>query len=333
MDNRRPDHIDESVSPTPASEDPGLSGARPNARPLILDIKGNSLDDGPGIRTVVFLKGCPLSCVWCHNPESKSPRAEISYDPEKCIGCDTCMGTCSSSAISRNTRSFIDRSICDLCFQCADTCPSGAIERVGRSMGIDEIVAEVVKDKPFFDNSGGGVTLSGGEPTLFMGFLSQLLERLRAKGIHTLLETCGHFDLARFQELVFPHVDTIYFDIKLMDEAEHKRWCRTGNQVVLKNFSELVSLARKAGKEILPRTPLVPGITDTDSNLRAIADFLKRLGIEKASLQEYNPMWPKKSLKIGVSSDFAGADEAESWMTRERVTASKRIFVDAGIEV
>lgn len=186
-----------------------------NKRPLILEIKGNSLDDGPGIRTVIFFKGCPLSCTWCHNPESKSAGFEISFDARQCIGCNTCIDTCPEDALSRDDPYFIDRDKCDLCFKCVDNCPANALTRVGRWMGPDEILAAVTKDKPFFDTSGGGVTLSGGEPIMYMEFVSDLLKALKKEGIHILLETCGHFNFERFEDLIYPYVDTIYYDIKL----------------------------------------------------------------------------------------------------------------------
>ncbi len=309
------------------------SDASASAKPLILDIKGNSLDDGPGIRTVVFFKGCPLSCVWCHNPESQSPVVEISFDPTVCLGCDTCLTICREGALSRESVFFIDRERCSLCFECVEPCPSGALGKIGRSMSVDTIVTEIMKDKPFFDNSSGGATLSGGEPTLFMGFVSELLRRLQAKGIHTLIQTCGRFDYNRFEELVLPYVESVYYDIKLIDETEHIRYCGAGNRTILDNFALLMSSSRKSGKEVLPRTPLVPGITDSNENLQGIAEFLRRHGVEKASLQPYNPLWRDKTKKIGLSSEFASDGVAADWLPREHVSRCKSIFVRAGIEV
>ena len=154
-------------------------------RPLILEISGNALDDGPGIRSVIFFKGCPLSCVWCHNPEGKRAVREIAFDAKACVGCDTCMKLCPEKALSRGNRHFIDRTRCSLCFLCADACPSEALSRVGLEMEVGEIVYTVMKDKPFYDVSGGGVTLSGGEPALFMDFTAALLSRLKAQGGYT----------------------------------------------------------------------------------------------------------------------------------------------------
>jgi pyruvate formate lyase activating enzyme len=300
--------------------------------PLILEIKGNSLDDGPGIRSVVFFKGCPLSCVWCHNPEGKITSQEISFDTEECVGCDTCLKTCPDGALSRNNFFFIDRARCSLCFACVETCPSGALGRVGKQMSIDDILSCIRKDKPFFDTSGGGVTLSGGEPTLHMTFLSDLLRSLRSEGIHTLLETCGHFKFDKFRELALPHLDTIYFDVKLIDSKEHRRFCGADNGVILANLARLVYLSDNCDLEILPRVPLVPGITDGDSNLAAIAAVLQELGLKRVQLMAYNPLWHEKAAKIGVPNSFSDDPVMHRWMLRDHLRACGEIFERSGVQ-
>lgn len=244
-------------------------------KPLILEIKGNSLDDGPGIRTVVFFKGCPLSCVWCHNPESKRTGPEISFDPKLCVGCGACAEVCAEKAIDASSPGRVDRSRCTLCYDCADECPSGALSRVGRPMEVEEVVEEVAKDLPFFRTSGGGVTLSGGEPTLFMEYAGELLARLKEAGVNTLLETCGLFDFEAFERGVLPHLDTVYFDLKLMDPGQHARHCGTGNEVILENFRRLTAATADGAPDVLARLPLVPGITATGANLEAVAEFLR----------------------------------------------------------
>ncbi|MFZ5565241.1 MAG: glycyl-radical enzyme activating protein, partial [Thermodesulfobacteriota bacterium] len=235
--------------------------------PLILDIKGNSLDDGPGIRSVVFFKGCPLSCVWCHNPESKKATPEIAFDGGRCIDCGACREICPEQALDKANPFYINRDKCTLCFECVAACPSGALEQVGKKMSADEILEKVLPDKPFFDASGGGVTLSGGEPTLFMDFTAGLLAALRREKIHTLVETCGLFDMGRFMTLLYPLLDTIYFDITISDPAAHKTHCGMANDRILANFKTLFQRARTEGKPVLPRTPLIPGITDTEENI------------------------------------------------------------------
>lgn len=303
----------------------------PRKNPLILEIKGNSLDDGPGIRTVVFFKGCPMSCVWCHNPESKTPGLEISFDQGACIGCDTCLTTCKVNALSRKNQHFIDRSRCNLCLECADACPSGALSRVGMEMSIDDIVNKVLADKPFYDNSGGGVTLSGGEPAMFMDYTADLLKKLKDAGIHTLIETCGLFNYDAFSQNVFPYADAIYFDIKLFNPEDHLRYCGMPNESILKNFEMLLIEAFGGSKVILPRIPLIPDITDTEVNMCSIALYLKGLGVQRADILSYNPLWFEKCTKIGLYVPFQSDDAKKTWISKERLQKAKAIFLKNGI--
>jgi pyruvate formate lyase activating enzyme len=292
--------------------------------PRIFAIKGNSLDDGPGIRTVIFFKGCPLSCVWCQNPESQSDGEELSYDIKECIDCGTCRTVCDRDAISRDNHFYIDRDICDLCYQCVQECPVGALTIVGQQMSIQAIVEVIKKDIRFFQNSGGGVTLSGGEPTLHMPFVAKLLQELKALNIHILLETCGQFSLAAFDQYIYPSIDQIYFDLKLIDPAEHRQYCGVSNNQILENFEILLKRDQEGGVPILPRIPLIPGITARPRNLGDIAQFLKDHGVTRVSLLEYNPLWLEKSAKIGQVSSFLG----NTWMSREDVVQCKNYFED-----
>ena len=205
--------------------------------PLILEIKGNSLDDGPGIRTVVFFKGCPLDCSWCHYPESKNYSVEISFDAGKCIGCDSCLTECSPGALSRKNKYFVDRSKCTLCFACVESCPSGALERVGAAIPVNEIVSGIIKDKPFFDTSGGGVTLSGGEPVSDMDFTSRLLRDLKKQEIRVLIETCGFFNLDRFATLIAPFIDMIFYGFFIIPLQYHDPFLWFSN-----NFMQCIML-------------------------------------------------------------------------------------------
>lgn len=294
--------------------------------PLILDIKGNSLDDGPGIRTVVFFKGCPLSCVWCHNPESKKPGPEISFDKNECVNCGACMDICPENALDRENAFFIDRTRCTLCGECAANCPSGALSMVGRRMNVEEIVRTVAKDRPFFKNSNGGVTLSGGEPTLHMDFLSGLLKQLKTENIHTLLETCGLFDWTAFEKKILPYIDTIYYDIKIIDPDSHLQFCGVKNHRILENFIRLHRLCPDAGVELMPRTPLIPDITSTEKNLTAIANFLSHQEVAHARLLAYNPLWHEKNEKIGTVDTFKNKKEMREWISKEKIKTFHSIF-------
>lgn len=299
--------------------------------PLILEIKGNSLDDGPGIRSVVFYKGCPLSCVWCHNPESKKAVKEISFDAKTCIDCGACREVCPKNALGRDNPFYIDRSKCDLCFLCLDVCPSGALDSVGKAMSINDIMNKILPDKPFFDTSGGGVTLSGGEPTLFMDFTSGLLKSLKQNNIHTLLETCGFFDIHKFMDRLYPYLDAIYFDIKIIDREAHKKYCGVSNETILDNFRLLSRQAADDGKMFLARTPLIPDMTDTESNIQGIASFLKSLNITEAALLAYNPLWHEKSDKVGVNDPYKHSKVMTSFRDNAVMERCKTIFGNAGI--
>ena len=305
--------------------------AKPTS-PLVLEIKGNSLDDGPGIRSVVFIKGCPLDCVWCHNPESKKRGSELSFDAELCVACDACIEACEEKALSRRVKGFIRRDRCTLCFRCVEVCPSGALSRIGREMSVAEIMVKLKRDIPFYKNSGGGVTLSGGEPTISIEFLSELTRALKKAKIHTLLETCGLFEMGRFRSMVYPNLNSIYYDIKFADEKLHRKYCGASNKIILENFSTLHELYLKGGVPVLPRTPLVPGITDSEKNISDIADFLRDRKVKKAALLAYNPLWHEKNDKIGVDNPYSREKKMRSFMTRERIDALKEIYRSAGIE-
>jgi pyruvate formate lyase activating enzyme len=271
--------------------------------------------------------------LWCHNPESKRPDVEIAFDPDECIVCGTCLETCGEGALSRENPFYVNRDICTLCFECVATCPSRALSRVGEPVSVEKILGAVLKDKVFFQNSGGGVTLSGGEPTLYAEFSGDLLARLKQAGIHTLLETCGLFDAETFEQFLSPHLDAIYFDIKLMDDEKHRHYCGASNKVVLNNFSRLFQRSQADNVEILPRTPLIPGITDTDENLKAIAGFLASVGAERAELLEYHPMWREKNVKLGLPMPMDEPADLVSFASREHLDRCRQIFLEAGIEV
>ncbi len=264
--------------------------------PLILNIRRFALDDGPGIRSTVFFKGCPLSCVWCHNPESITGKGETAYYPLSCISCGECRTACPREAITDNPLSRIDRARCAGCGTCADICPALALKRMGMHVPVDELLKLLLRDRHFYDASGGGVTLSGGEPTLHFNYLRSILAGLKELGIHTALQTCGLFDGERFMRELLPRVDLIHFDIKLMDSRLHRKYTGHGNELIRENFTRLTQVARE---KVVPRVPLIPGITATAENLRAIASFLRDLGYCTAELLSYNPAGIDKRSALG----------------------------------
>ncbi|VVS95664.1 glycyl-radical enzyme activating protein [Desulfoluna spongiiphila] len=304
------------------------SKAAPPDAPLILEIKGASLDDGPGIRTVVFIKGCPLSCTWCHNPESKAVGQELSFDAGKCIRCGECLRVCGEGAVTPGQGP--DRSLCSLCLACTEVCPAKALEPVGRAMAPEEVVETVARDLPFFDASGGGVTLSGGEPTLFPTFCGDLLRQFKARGMHTLLETCGHFSWSAFESHILDHTDTVYCDIKLMSPEAHRHHCGVSNSNILSNLEKLLTLHRSGALDVLPRIPLVPGITATVENITAIADHLNALGAHTVQVLPYNPLWHGKIKKMG-GDGAASSESLGRFMDNGEVKHWRGYFEERGL--
>ena len=288
----------------------------PAARPLVFDIRHFALDDGPGIRTTVFLKGCPLSCVWCHNPESLSPEEEIAFYPALCINCGDCEKVCTENAAQMNNSSRIIREKCVACGVCAEKCPSTALKIVGKYYPVNELVEELMKDRIFYETSRGGITFSGGEPALHMDYLGKVMRRLKEYNIPIAIQTSGKFDIKEFREKLLPSIDLIFYDIKLFDSEKHREYTGVENEQILDNF---VSLVNDRNITIIPRIPLIPGITATEENLRQIADFIRSVGCAKYELLPYNPGGITKMQAIGKSTPqclphiMMSAEEEERW--------------------
>jgi pyruvate formate lyase activating enzyme len=245
------------------------------AEGTILHLQRLSTEDGPGIRTTVFFKGCPLRCAWCHNPESLSPRAQVQWLENRCIGCKTCLAACPRQALVMIPSGVArDRARCQVCGECAENCPANAHELLGRSISAEKMVAELVKDRVYFNKSGGGVTLSGGEPTLQPDFALALLEQLKAAGISTALDTCGLCAPETLERLV-RYSDIILFDLKLLDSTLHRQFTGADNARILANLCWLGEyLAKHAEKTVWVRTPLIPGATLNEENITSIGGWL-----------------------------------------------------------
>jgi pyruvate formate lyase activating enzyme len=240
----------------------------------IFDIKKFAVHDGPGIRSTVFFKGCPLRCLWCHNPEGISPAPEIMVFSDRCLkGCGDCLPACPQQALSKRRGTIVlDRSRCDGCGACAAACPSEALQVTGRSVGVDEVIGEVARDVPFYRESGGGATFSGGEPLLQPDFLLELLAACRGEKIHTAVDTSGHARFDVFERLL-PLVDLFLFDLKTVDDARHRLLTGSGNRLLLENLERL----SRAGAPLAVRVPLVPGVNDAERDLEQAADFCAAL--------------------------------------------------------
>jgi pyruvate formate lyase activating enzyme len=276
---------------------------------LIFDIKRDCSEDGPGIRTTIFFKGCPLSCIWCHNPEGISPKPSIAYTPDRCdpTECDDypCLKVCLPGALTinrANKKISVSHNACTRCDKCFEACTLKALEPAGNWWAAKDLADKILIDKEFFKSTGGGVTISGGEPCRQMEFLHDFLVELYKEGIHVGLETSGMFALKAFLKNILPFLDFIYFDLKLIDSQESRKYTGCSNERILKNFLFLV---RKSKIPVIPRIPLIPGITAEMHNLAGIAQFLKKHGVTACSLMPYNPLWQDKSVKHGIEIKYS----------------------------
>lgn len=299
----------------------------------ILHLQRLSTEDGPGIRTTVFLKGCPLSCAWCHNPEAISPRLQIQWFAERCLGCRTCVETCPNKCLHMTDAGLIiDRDRCDGCAACGLACPSGALEALGRLLTAEELIAELIKDRAYFAASGGGVTLSGGEPTMQPEFAEELLQGLRAAGIHTALDTCGLCPPATLDRLL-PHTDLVLFDLKLLDSKAHQQWTGAPNSRILDNLRLVADFrdGRSRPVDLWIRTPLIPGATVGDENLRAIGQYLAanlQRRVTRWELSAFNNLCRDQYRRLGQKWAFADTP----LMPAEELRACQTVARASGLE-
>jgi pyruvate formate lyase activating enzyme len=266
---------------------------------LVFDIKHFAVHDGPGLRTTVFLKGCPLRCKWCHSPESQSPEPEIMVDGDRCIGCGECVANCPRGAISEPGR--VDRAACDGCGRCAEGCYAEALELVGRRMTVSEVLAEVERDRLLIEVSGGGVTLSGGEPMAQPGFTEGLLRSLKGLGYHTALDTCGQCSWDTLSGAL-ENVDLVLYDVKHMDPETHLKYTGVSNELIMDNLERTLGL----GKRVWIRVPLIPGVNDGDHHLRQLGKYLGTLGVESVQVLPYHILGVAKYEGLGRRYPLGG---------------------------
>ncbi len=254
---------------------------------VVFNIQKYSVNDGSGVRTVVFLKGCPLSCAWCSNPESQRMERQLLHTPEKCIGCGKCSDVCPNGFKA-----------CSACGACADVCYAGAREISGTEMTVSEVLAEVEKDRVFYKNSGGGVTLSGGEALMQWEFAAALAEGLKKKHLNVAIETTGFapYEKAR---AVLKHCDTVLYDLKHMDDGQHRKFTGVSNKLILENARRFAA----DGTNLIYRVPLLGGINDDAQNIRAVIDFALETGVPEVHLLPYHELGIAKYTKIGREYD------------------------------
>ncbi|NIM58827.1 MAG: glycyl-radical enzyme activating protein [Candidatus Aminicenantes bacterium] len=297
------------------------------AKGIIFDIKRYAIHDGPGIRTTIFLKGCSLRCQWCQNPEGQRTEPEIILRSPRCAtDCNQCVSVCPQDAISKDGNSIeIDKAKCDLCAECEEVCVYEALEVVGREVSVQEVMEEIKKDKIFFDESGGGITFSGGEPLMQVDFLEALLKEVKKKNIHVALDTSGYVS---FEELdrISDKVDLFLYDLKIMDNKKHEKYTGVSNKLILDNLRKLA----ERGKSVAVRIPLVSGINDDDQSIQTLVNFLQSLkNINQIDLLSYHSGGREKYKRLKKEK----LPKAFHSPSKERIEEIEKILADSGFSV
>ncbi|MHB9032252.1 MAG: glycyl-radical enzyme activating protein [Anaerolineae bacterium] len=293
---------------------------------IVTNIQRFSIHDGPGIRTTVFLKGCNLRCFWCHNPETLEVKPQLQLFPNRCISCGACFTRCLNGAHERidGTRAF-HRELCQACGRCAETCYAESLVIAGETKTAEEVVAEVLRDKPFYETSHGGVTLSGGEPLLQFDFSYEILSLSKAAGLHTAIETALNFPWARV-EAILPVTDLVMLDIKVINPVKHKECTGVSNERILENVINLGKLATP----LIVRTPIIPGVNDNTAEVTAIAHFAA--GLPNLLYYELLPFHPMASGKYdSLGMDYRARELGRP--TKEQMDALTADAMQAGIQV
>ena len=291
----------------------------------IINIQKYSIHDGPGIRTTVFFKGCPLNCWWCHNPESQNPNPEIMFFKERCTGCGTCVKRCPEKAIQL-VKGFpvFNESKCNLCGKCSDFCLGNARELVGKDITVKNLMKEIIKDEVFYEESNGGVTFSGGEPLMHADYLYNILKICKDKGIHTTVDTSGYASWKQFEKIV-DNVDLFLFDIKHMNNEKHIKYTGVENVIILENLKKL----SQRGSNIYIRMPLIAGINDDDENIDAAVDFLSNLNLIHVDLLPYHKMGMDKYRRLNIEYKLSGLEKPSD----EVMNKISEKFKSAGIKI
>ena len=292
---------------------------------LVFNIQKFSIHDGPGVRTTVFLKGCPLRCKWCANPESQSNKVQMMYDSEKCQRCLSCVKACPENAVSmaEDGKIRIDHKKCTGCLECEKVCPGRALSHEGDWKSVKEVFDVCMQDEIFYEDSGGGVTISGGEGMVQPEFVISLVDMLKEKGIHTAIETTGSVASEVFKK-VAPKFDLLLFDVKHYDSEKHRAGTAVGNELIVENLR----WAHSQGIEILPRLPVIPGFNDSLEDAAGIAELLKDIGLNRIQLLPFHQMGERKYEFLGREYELKDVQ----MLHREDLIECREKFIKAGIE-
>lgn len=293
---------------------------------LVFSIQRYSIQDGPGIRTTVFLKGCPLYCRWCANPESQNPFPEIMLRAQKCQACGKCVESCEKGAVAiTDGAASIDRSLCDRCMDCVAVCPSGTLEVTGTLMRLEDVVEEAGRDRLFYKNSGGGVTLSGGEPLAQPEFAFNFLKECKARSLSTALDTSGYVKW-EILDRVLAHTDLVLFDVKHLDPELHFQETRVRNGLIWENLEKIVQTGRSA---VWVRIPVIAGFNDSEDHARHLAERLKKMPVEKISLLHFHEYGKPKYSFLERDYPCSGMAAVEE----EKINRLKEILENGGSSV
>ena len=294
---------------------------------VVFNVQRYSTEDGPGIRTTVFLKGCTMHCPWCHNPEGLRKNPELVWYEVRCIGARDCLQACPTGALTLTPEGMvIDRGLCNACGECEEACPAAALEVIGKVRTVGDVAAEALRDRVFYEKSGGGVTLSGGEPALQLDFSLALMEAIRAEGVHIALDTCGGVSGERMGPLI-DLADLVLFDLKIMEPRAHLEHTGVALEMVLDNARRIC----EKGKTMWIRTPVIPGYTDTEENIRAIARFIREElpTVERYDLLAFNNTCDAKYRRLDMVFPLVG----EGLLPDEKMISLAEAAHDEGLEV
>ena len=291
----------------------------------ITGIQRYSVHDGPGIRTIVFFKGCPLHCQWCQNPETQSPNIEMILNPDLCIGCGSCEVVCPRKEAKPFQNGYdFNRSLCLSCGECQRVCFTEARKLNGKIVSLDQVEEEILRDSVFYNNSGGGVTVSGGEPLIHKTFVLQLFKRMKAHNINTAVETCGYVSWDNIKTIL-PYTDLFLYDIKAMDPATHKKYTGQNNDLIIQNFKRI----RQAGADVIIRIPLIPDVNDNENMYRDVAKLAIENNVGMIHIMPFHQMGSSKWKGMGMNYKF----ENIAPLSMDRAEKAKKYFTDKGIEV